>query len=126
LLFDHQSRASTNEVSHFDRTIIKEPTYQSTPKYSLITLGKSGDVTVWMVENGRRLFVDKNANGDLTDDGSPIEPSNVRHLDAKRWDFKCSQCDLRRCRAKLHHAENIDVLTCAETLGHYALQFRLQ
>ncbi len=88
LPFAYQARAATNAVSRYDRTIIKEPTYQSTPKYSLITLGNSGDVKVWMVEDGRRLFVDKNANGDLTDDGPPIEPGNVRHLDANQWDFE--------------------------------------
>ena len=82
--------ASTNVVSHVDRPLIKEPTYQSVPKYSLITLGNSGEVKVWMVEDGKRLFVDKNANGDMTDDGPPIEPSNVRHLDANRWDFEYS------------------------------------
>jgi hypothetical protein len=87
LPFADQARASTNMVSHFDHTIIKQPAYQSTPKYCLITLGNSGDVKVWMVEDGRRLFIDKNANGDLTDDGPPIEPSNVRHLDTNRWDF---------------------------------------
>jgi hypothetical protein len=87
LSFADQARASTNVVSHFDRTIIKEPTYQSTPKYGLIALGNSGDVKVWMVEDGKRLFVDKNANGDLTDDGPPIEPSNVRDLGGNRWDF---------------------------------------
>jgi hypothetical protein len=54
----------------------------------LITLGNSGDVKVWMIEDGKRLFVDKNANGDMTDDGPPIEPSKVRHLDANRWDFE--------------------------------------
>jgi hypothetical protein len=82
------AHASTNVVSHVDRPLIKEPTYQSVPKYSLITLGNSGEVKVWMVEDGKRLFVDKNANGDMTDDGPPIEPSNVRHLDANRWDFE--------------------------------------
>src|SRR5580704_11220635 len=87
LPFVDQARAAANAVGHVDHTIIKEPKYQSTPKYSLITLGTSGDVKVWMVEDGRRLFVDKNANGDLTDDGPPIEPGNVRHLDANRWDF---------------------------------------
>jgi hypothetical protein len=86
--FADKADASTNVVSHFDRTIIKEPTYQSTPKYSLITLGNSGDVKVWMVEDGKRLFIDKNANGDLTDDGPPIEPSDVRDLGANRSDFK--------------------------------------
>ena len=77
--FADQACASTNVVSHSDRTIIKEPTYQSTPKYSLLTLGNSGDVKVWMVEDGKRLFVDKNANGDMTDDGPPIEPSKAHH-----------------------------------------------
>jgi hypothetical protein len=86
--FADQAPASTNVVSHSDRTIIKEPTYQSTPKYSLLTLGNSGEVKVWMVEDGKRLFVDKNANGDMTDDGPPIEPSNARKLDADRWDFE--------------------------------------
>jgi hypothetical protein len=50
-------------------------------------LGNSGDVKVWMVEDGKRLFVDKNANGDLTDDGPPLQPSKVRNLSANRWDF---------------------------------------
>src|SRR5271163_2962593 len=77
LPFADQARAATNAVSHVDHTIIKEPKYQSTPNYSLITLGTGGNVKVWMVEDGRRLFVDKNANGDLTDDGPPIEPSNL-------------------------------------------------
>lgn len=88
--FASQAFAATNAVSHFDRTILKEPAYQSTPKYALISLGESGDVNVWMVEDGKRLFLDKNANGDLTDDGPPLEPSGVRHLDAERWDFEYS------------------------------------
>jgi thiol-disulfide isomerase/thioredoxin len=82
---------STNKPAHtkaeFAGTLTKEPAYQSTPKYCLLTLGDSGEVKVWMVEDGRRLFVDKNANGDLTDDGPPLEPHDVRHLDADRWDF---------------------------------------
>jgi hypothetical protein len=88
LPFVYQARGSTNVAGHFDRTIIKEPKYQSAPKYSLMALGNSGDVKVWMVEDGKRLFVDKNANGDLTDDGPPIEPSKVRDLGGNRWDFE--------------------------------------
>ena len=88
LPFANRAGATTNLVSHFDRTILKEPAYQSTPKYSLITLGDSGDVKVWMVEDGKRLFVDRNANGDLTDDGPPIQPSNARDIGGNRWDFE--------------------------------------
>ncbi len=81
------ARAATNHVNQFAGTLTKEPVYQNTPKYCLITLGDAADVKVWMVEDGKRLFVDKNANGDLTDDGPPLEPANIRHLDATRWDF---------------------------------------
>lgn len=88
LFFANTLRASTNAVTEIDRTIIKEPVYQSTPKYCLITLGDTADVKVWMVEDGKRLFVDKNANGDLTDDGPPIEPGNVRDLGGNRSDFQ--------------------------------------
>jgi len=83
--FGHEAHASTNAANHFDRTIIKEPTYQAAPKYNLMILGDRGDVKVWMVEDGRRLFVDKNANGDLTDDGPPIEPGKAR--DARNIEY---------------------------------------
>jgi hypothetical protein len=86
-IFAGTARAATNAVNPLAATLTKEPKYQSTPKYCLVTLGDSGDVKLWMVEDGRRLFVDKNANGDLTDDGPPLEPRSVRNLDAKRWDF---------------------------------------
>jgi hypothetical protein len=88
--FAEKAHVSTNAASQFDRAIIKEPTYQSAPKYCLLALGNRSDVKVWMVEDGRRLFVDKNANGDLTDDGPPIEPGKVRDLGAAHWDFEYS------------------------------------
>ena len=84
--------AQTNVLAKIDRSLVKEPKYEATPKYSLLVLGSSDSVKVWMVEDGRRLFVDKNANGDLTDDGPPIQPSNVRNIGALKpgvecWDF---------------------------------------
>ena len=100
--FGSSASAATNVLSHFDRTIIKEPRYQTTPKYSLIALGNSGDAKVWMVEDGKRLFVDKNANGDMTDDGPPIEPTKVRDLGAKRWDFEYLPGDIRPTKGPRH------------------------
>jgi hypothetical protein len=78
---------STNDNPQLGRTPVKEPTYTSTPKYCLLALGLNGDTKVWMVEDGKRLFLDKNANGDLTDDGPPIEPSKERGVGTKQWDF---------------------------------------
>jgi hypothetical protein len=88
IAFVDKACAATNVVNHVDHSILKEPSYQAQPKYSLLTLGNAGDVKVWAVEDGKRLFVDKNANGDLTDDGPPIKPSSVRDIGGNRWDFE--------------------------------------
>lgn len=85
--YGEEPQGSSRIVETFDRTLRKEPEYQSTPKYCLLLLGAGGDVKVWMVEDGKRLYIDKNANGDLTDDGQPIEPSNTRKLGDGSWDF---------------------------------------
>ena len=82
-----QTEARTNAAYHADHAIGKEPAYQSTPKYCLLVLGDRGETKVWMVEDGRRLYVDKNANGDLTDDGPPLEPSDYRDMGGNRWDY---------------------------------------
>lgn len=70
-----------------ERAIAKEPEYQSAPKYGLMVLDPGGLTKVWFVEDGKTLYVDRNANGDLTDDGPPIEPSDFRQLGTDRWDF---------------------------------------
>lgn len=70
-------------LEHIDRTLTKQPKYFAKPKYSLLLLG-ADKVKVWMVEDGKRLFVDKNANGDLTDDGAPLEPKDERKF-ADHW-----------------------------------------
>ena len=85
--FADDSDTLDNALDRVDRTIAKEPSYESTAKYCLIVLGADANVKVWMVEDGKRLFVDKNANADLTDDGPPIEPSEIRQLSRDRWDF---------------------------------------
>src|SRR5678810_1072561 len=78
---------SSTTADAASRSPLKEPAYRSNPKYSIIAFGDSKEVKVWMVEDGKRLFVDRNANGDLTDDGPAIQPSNVRSIGAKSWDF---------------------------------------
>ena len=83
LSFMGKAQASTNAASDVARKPIKEPTYQSVPKYSHLAIGNYSVVKVLMVEDGNRLFVDKNANGDLTDDGPPIQQSKIRALSAE-------------------------------------------
>jgi hypothetical protein len=87
------SRADNAVLASVDRQIVKEPAYESSPKYLLLALGPEAQTLVWVVEDGHKLYVDKNANRDLTDDGTPIVPADEREwqrsVDSadKSWDF---------------------------------------
>src|SRR5438046_1991794 len=61
------------DFATIDRRIDKEPAYQAKPLYGLALLGPEGKDRVWLVLDGEKLYVDRNANGDLTDDGPPAE-----------------------------------------------------
>jgi hypothetical protein len=65
--------AAALDFDKIDRHITKEPTYKGKPLYGLALLGADAKTRVWMVLDGERLYVDRNCNGDLTDDGPPTE-----------------------------------------------------
>jgi len=68
----------------FDRSIKKEPTYQSNdPRYCLLAFGSEGNTSVWVVfdsvpdplkpgDEKDYLYVDRNGNGDLTEPGKRV------------------------------------------------------
>jgi hypothetical protein len=65
--------ALATDLSKIDRAIRKEPTYQSkSPKYCLLVFGPEAAARVWLVLDGDVLYVDRNGNGDLTEDGERI------------------------------------------------------
>src|SRR5215471_14688408 len=66
LLCSAPAPAAAAELSKIDRTIAKEPTYQSKPKYCLLVFGLDAKTKVWLVLDGDVLYVDCNGNGDLT------------------------------------------------------------
>ena len=61
------------DLTKIDRTIAKEPAYKSKPKYCLLVIGPEAKTRVWLVLDGETLYVDRNGNGDLTEDGERIE-----------------------------------------------------
>src|SRR5262245_43351246 len=64
---------SAAEQPKIDRTIKKEPAYQTkTPKYGLLVFGPEGKDRVWLVHDGDTLYVDRNGSGDLTEPGEKI------------------------------------------------------
>jgi hypothetical protein len=58
--------ATAADLPKIDRTIAKEPKYQSKPKYCLLVFGLDAKPKVWLVLDGDVLYVDRNGNGDLT------------------------------------------------------------
>jgi len=56
-----------------DRTIRVEPTYTSkSPTYCLLVYGDRADTRVWLVRDQDAIFVDRNGNGDLTEEGERV------------------------------------------------------
>jgi hypothetical protein len=69
--------ARAADLTKIERSLRKEPAYQTkTPKYCLLVFGPEAKTRVWLVLDGKTLYVDRNANGDLTDDGEKIAGKN--------------------------------------------------
>jgi len=61
------------DLAKIERKIAKEPAYQTkTPKYCLLVFGPEAKTRVWLVQDGDVLYVDRNGNGDLTEEGKRV------------------------------------------------------
>ena len=61
------------DLDRMERVLVKEPAYQSkAPKYALLVFGPEAKTRVWLVLDGKTLYVDRNGNGDLTEDGEKV------------------------------------------------------
>jgi hypothetical protein len=83
--------AQAADLAKIERKIAKQPAYQSkSPRYCLLVFGPQAATRVWLVQDGDTLYVDRNANGDLTEPGKRIRlkqaNSSVREFEA---------CDVR-------------------------------
>src|SRR5687767_13783218 len=67
------SGAQGGELGKIDRTIKKEPPYKGKPAYCLLVFGPEAKKPTWPVSDGDVLYVARNGNGDLTDDGERIQ-----------------------------------------------------
>lgn len=54
------------DYGKIDRTLVKEPAYQSKPKYGLLLFGPEARLRVWIVLDGETVYLDRNGDGDLT------------------------------------------------------------
>src|SRR5262245_38561078 len=67
--------ASAVDLTKIDRTIAKEPVYESkAPTYCLLVFGQEAKTRVWLVLDGDVLYVDRNGDGDLTQKDERVMP----------------------------------------------------
>ncbi|MCI0642813.1 MAG: hypothetical protein L0Y72_17845 [Gemmataceae bacterium] len=69
------ANASAGDLSKIERTIGKEPAYQSKPKYCLVVFGPEAKSRVWLVLDGETLFA-----GDGGDVLVQVGPLPARHV----------------------------------------------
>jgi hypothetical protein len=67
------------DLSKIERTIAKEPLYETKPRYCLLAFGPQAKSLVWLVLDGDVLYVDRNGNGDLTEKGEWIKERPGSH-----------------------------------------------
>src|SRR5437764_562133 len=67
------------ELATVDRSVHKEPVYQSKkPRYCLLVFGPQAQTRVWMVLDGDTLYLDRNGDGDLTEPGERVVSQQAR------------------------------------------------
>lgn len=70
------SGAQAADLAAVKRVILKEPAYEGKPGYCLFVFGKEATTRVWVVFDGKNLYVDRNGNGDLTDADEKVSGQN--------------------------------------------------
>jgi RNA polymerase sigma factor (sigma-70 family) len=65
------------DLTKIERTIRKEPAYRGKPRYALLVLGPKAQTRIWLVIDDKTLYVDRNGNGDLTEQGEQFLPTKV-------------------------------------------------
>src|SRR5262245_41888115 len=118
-----------------DRRLTKEPAYQAAPKYYLLVFGPEAKTSVWLVFDGTTLYVDRNANGDLTEPGERFTPKESKvtteiegkeypHLDYEipdvtERDGKTKHTQLRVSLMRATEKEYGDVYVAVRTAAGY-------
>jgi hypothetical protein len=103
------------DLSKIDRTTAKEPVYKSgAAKYCLLVFGPEAATRVRLALDGDTLYVDRNGNGDLTDEGERVAAKADRYPDEKWRTFEVG--DLRDGKL-LHKNVTVQVARWSDLYG---------
>lgn len=95
LLALSSAAAAAVDLTKIERTIAREPAYRDKPKYCLLVFGPEAKTRVWLVQDGATLYVDRNGNGDLTEEGEKVAAEKRRDRDADDRNYTFAAGELR-------------------------------
>jgi hypothetical protein len=111
------------DLTKIDRSIRKEPVYQSKdPQYCLLVFGPEANTRVWLVMDGDVLYLDRNGDGDLTEPGNRIEPNDALHNSPERPDMKVMCRFILRRPIKDGRPEGEPILSCVPDLHWFDIE----
>ena len=92
LLCVQSTTAHAVDLANITRSIEKEPAYDTPqPGYCLMVFGEQARTRVWLVVDGRRLYVDLNGNGDLTEKGESFKSGGTGAYGQLKSSFKVKE-----------------------------------
>lgn len=68
----HLTCADSLALEKIERQIKQEPDYSKKPWYCLLVFGEKARTHIWLVLDDKTMYVDRNANGDLTEPGEMV------------------------------------------------------
>ena len=84
LLCSTATSARASELREIERKISKEPAYQTKQvKYALLVFGPEAKTRIWLAVDGESVYVDRNGNGDLTEEGEKVAAANNELLTSR-------------------------------------------
>jgi len=97
--------AHAADLSKIDRKIAAVPKFTAERQfYALLVLGPEATTKVWFVVDGESLYVDRNGNGDLTDDGAPARGEATRDAFSLSCSWKAGDLSPRYSNVEAHFA----------------------
>jgi len=90
------------------RKPVKEPAYKHAPTYCLLAFGPEAKFRVWVVLDGDTLYVDRNGDGDLTEEGERFKmrpsPRNKELLECELPDVVTPDTKVRYPELRIRYA----------------------
>ena len=92
---ERKQKSESNSEKQDDYSITGEPDYESSPGYCVFAFGHDAKAKAWIVRDGDKIYVDRNCNGDLSDDGDPLSPEKKRNLNDNYRDADYAKVEIR-------------------------------